>query len=429
MNKLPLSDQLPYQFLAPSLDPLCLWYARRTARSMLRRDHRVEAFDIDGLSHLRPLLGQGDAVLLTPNHTDHADSHVMFELSRRLGLPFYYMAAYQIFVGKERWFLPRIGAFPVDREGADLKAFKTGVDLLAKAKNPLVIFPEGEIYHLNDRLTPLREGAIAVAATAVKRLANPAKTVWIVPVALKYRYLDNHDPTPALHALMDDLERRATWWLQRHLSLVDRIYHYAQGMLCLKEYEYLGEPQRGPLADRLASLRDFILNRVEASRVPEKSRRSEALSVPERIKQARRACLDCLADEKTTLDEAAAVRKDLHDVFVAAQLYCYPGDYIRDCPTLERAAETLMKFEEDFLGVHIVKPRGPRKAVLRIGKPINVRAALAAAGKPRHAIPAITSDLESRIQSLLDAIGPGRPLEACTPPKLPSAPNLEANHP
>ena len=55
-----------------------------------------------------------------------------------------------------RHLLPRIGAFPIDREGADLRAFKAGVEILARGRQPLVIFPEGEVYHVYDRLTPLR---------------------------------------------------------------------------------------------------------------------------------------------------------------------------------------------------------------------------------------------------------------------------------
>jgi hypothetical protein len=46
-------------------------------------------------------------------------------------------------------------------------------------------------------LTPIREGAVAVAMAAEKRLAAAGKTMWIVPVALKYRFLEDHDPLPA----------------------------------------------------------------------------------------------------------------------------------------------------------------------------------------------------------------------------------------
>ncbi|MHC5541587.1 1-acyl-sn-glycerol-3-phosphate acyltransferase, partial [Singulisphaera rosea] len=266
MKRVPLADELPYRFYPPRLHPIVMKAATLGLPASLRRLHRVEEIDMQGLEVLQPLLAKGDGVLLTPNHPDYADCYMMFELGRRLRMPFFYMAAYQIFAGMNRWILPRIGVFPVDREGADLTAFKTGVDLLAKGKNPLVIFPEGEIYQMSERLTPLREGAVAVATTAVKRLAEAGKTVWIVPIALQYRFLDHADPLPKLHEVMQQLETRFTWWPQGQLSLIDRIYYYAEGVLGLKEFEYLGKVQGGGLKDRIASLARQILDRIEDRR-------------------------------------------------------------------------------------------------------------------------------------------------------------------
>jgi 1-acyl-sn-glycerol-3-phosphate acyltransferase len=406
VRQLPLGDQLPYHFYPPTLWRPLIWGGGFYLGRTLRRSHRVEEIDFEGLERVAPLLGKGDGVLLTPNHPDHADCFLMFELSRRLRTPFYYMAAYQIFEGKNRWFLPRIGVFPVDREGSDLTAFKTGVNVLAGGKNPLVIFPEGEIYRLAERLTPIREGAAAVAAAAAKKLGESGKTVWVVPVAIKYRFLDRHDPLPSLHELMDCLEERFTWWPQKDRALVERIYHYAEGLLGLKEHEYLGASQTGPLKERLANLADRILERIEKKRAG-KARQD---TVPVRVKEMRRACLDALADPGTTPEDADALRRDLHDLFVAVQIFSYPGDYVRAQPTLERVAETLAKFEEDFLGVEMSPPRGPRRAVLRLGEPVDVRPRLAAAGKPRLATAALSADLEARMQALLDSIPPGRPL-------------------
>jgi 1-acyl-sn-glycerol-3-phosphate acyltransferase len=408
MKRLPLADELPYRFYPPTLSPFWNWTACRLLPRWLRRHQQVEQVDIAGTEHLLPLLERGDSVLLAPNHPDHADCYMMFDLGRRVGRPFYYMAAYQIFAGKNRWVLPRIGVFPVDREGSDLTAFKTGVEVLAAGRNPLVIFPEGEIYRLSDRLTPIREGAVAVAAAAVRRLADPARTVSIVPVALKYRFLDHADPLPRLHRVMEDLEARFTWWPQTHRPLVERIYYYAQGVLALKEHEYLGSMQTGTLAERLAALARTILDRVEDRRVGK--RRDD--SVPVRVKELRRVCLDALADPATTPETAAEVRRDLHDLFVTVQLFSYPGDYVREDPTLERVSETLLKFEEDFLGVGEAPPHAPRRGVMRLGEPIDVRARLAAGGKPRVAVGALTSELEARMQALLDTIGPGRAIPA-----------------
>src|SRR5438270_581972 len=141
MKRLPLSDELPYKFYPPRLRSFVLWFGRYYLQYMLKCQQRVEEIDIAGMENVAALLNKGDGVLLTPNHPDHADCCLMFELGNRLRQPFYYMAAYQIFAGKNQWVLPRIGVFPVDREGSDITAFKTGVDVLARGKNPLVIFP------------------------------------------------------------------------------------------------------------------------------------------------------------------------------------------------------------------------------------------------------------------------------------------------
>lgn len=412
MKRVPLADELPYHFYPPRLHPIALKAATLGLPASLRRLHRVEAIDMEGLEVIRSLLARGDGVLLTPNHPDYADCYMMFELGRRLRMPFFYMAAYQIFAGVNRWILPRIGVFPVDREGADLTAFKTGVDLLARGKNPLVIFPEGEIYQMSERLTPLREGAVAVAASAVKRLAEAGKTVWIVPIALQYRFLDHADPLPKLHEVMQQLEARFTWWPQGHLSLVDRIYYYAEGVLGLKEFEYLGRVQSGGLKDRIAGLAREILDRMEDRRAGK--RRDEP--VPVRVKELRRACLDILADPKTTAEDAALARRDLHDLFVTIQCFSYPGDYVRESPTLERVSETLMKFRQDFLDAGEAPPHGPRRGILRVGEPIDVRERLAAGGRPRQAVAALTSELESRMQALINTIGPGRPIVGVAAP-------------
>ena len=301
MNRQPLADELPYRFVRPRLDPSCLWAARWIIGRSMRRDHKIEGVTFEGEGALRDRLGRGDGVLICPNHTDHADSHLLFALGRRVGLPFYYMIAYQILRGPRRWFLPRVGAFPVDREGADLAAFKKGGDLLARGKNPLVVFPEGEIHHLGDRVTPLREGALALATTAAKRAAARGATTWLVPVAIKYRYVDPDAAVPALHDALDALEGRSRWRPDRERPLVARFYRYAEAMMALKEVEYFGAARPGPLPGRLDGLREHLLGRIEARRSPGARRAGAAnADVPDRVKEIRRACLDVLARPEAT---------------------------------------------------------------------------------------------------------------------------------
>ena len=180
-----------------------------------------------------------------------------------------------------RWLFPRLGFFPVDREGSDLAAVKAAVEILSAGKHPLLVFPEGEVYHLTDRLTTLREGVAFLAASAAKK-KKEGKTVWIVPVGLKYRFLDGQDPMPVMLGLMDRLEHQFTWRNAREIPLVERIYRYAEALLTLKELEYLRAACSGPLPERIASLRSHILNGLEDRHL---GRRHEQDAVPSRVNE------------------------------------------------------------------------------------------------------------------------------------------------
>ncbi|MFO0957437.1 MAG: 1-acyl-sn-glycerol-3-phosphate acyltransferase [Isosphaeraceae bacterium] len=322
------------------------------------------------------------------------------------------MAAHQIFAGHAgipRWLLPRLGIFPVDREGSDPAAVKTATELLASAEHLLLVFPEGEVYYLADRLTPLREGVAFLAHRACKALADRGKKAWVVPVGIKYRFVDHHDPVPSFRERMAQLERRILWWPRHDRPLVERIARYAEASLALKELEYLGGAQAGPLRDRIVALRGRILDEVAGRRAG----KPVAGSDPERIKELRRRCLEALAQAPIAEADKAAIRRDLNDLYVAVQTLSYPGDYVFAAPTLERVAETLMKLDEDVLMASTGNPAvplGPRKAVVRVGEPIDVAAVAAQARRSREALAAVTSELERRIQGLLDGLGPGRPI-------------------
>ncbi len=87
---------------------------------MLRGEHRVDRIDVEGIERIRALRDRGDGVMIAPNHCDRADGLVLLDVADRLGWPFCAMVAYQIFEGNHglrRWLFPRLGIFPVDREG------------------------------------------------------------------------------------------------------------------------------------------------------------------------------------------------------------------------------------------------------------------------------------------------------------------------
>lgn len=139
----------------------------RPLRGYIRRRHcNLPEVAVRGTEQLKQLVAQEAGILITPNHPSYHDPIVMCEAADVVGRPFAFMTAWQVFarnVWVVRWLLQRHGCFSVEREGNDLHAFKQAVQILTDSTNPLVIFPEGLIYHINDRITPLREGPAAIA--------------------------------------------------------------------------------------------------------------------------------------------------------------------------------------------------------------------------------------------------------------------------
>lgn len=394
MNRQPY--QKPPRWWAPRLSPRWIRVWRPLTTREQHKKHHLERIELVGLEHVREALAQGQGVLITPNHSSHADCFALYEMTRQLGSPCYTMVAWQVFQ-RSSWLrqraLQHYGCFSIDREGTDLQAFRQAVDILEEAAEPLVVFPEGEVYHCNERITPFREGPAAMALLAARKAKRP---VVCIPCAIHYRYV--RDPMPELLTLMDRLEEEIHWRPRPDLPLAERIYRFAEGALALKELEYLGRTSSGPLPTRLEAFAQAVLGQLESRcgiEHPEST-------VPERVKVLRQYLIEHM--EALPADDPGRRRYegDLDDVFLVVQAFSYPGNYVSARPSVERIAETLDKFEEDVLGIKTATVRGARQATVRFGEPIPV-----CAERGKDAAARLTRFLEERVQGLLD----GEPID------------------
>jgi len=360
----------------------------------LRRQQRLVHIDVQGLEPVRQALHDGAGMLITPNHSFHYDSYVVMEAAHLLDRPFHILSAWQVFAmsGRfDRWLMQRHGCFSIDRESTDLQALKKAIEILRDSPYPLVVFPEGDIYHTNDRVTPFREGASAMAFSAAKQAQ---RKVVCVPCALKCWYVE--DPTPALNQAMGRLEERLLLRPRLKLSLPERLYRFSEAVLSLKEMEYLGAARVGPLPERVAELADSVLKRLE--RRYEITRRAEL--VPERVKEVRRRIIPKLEKADLSADERQQLGEDMEDLFFIIQLFSYPGDYVAEKPSIERIAETLDKFEEDVLGLTYPSIHAARRVVVRFGEPI----AVPREREKKEVVSQWTTMLEEKVQALLDQL-------------------------
>jgi hypothetical protein len=287
--------------------------------------------------------------------------------------------------------LQKHAVFSIDREGTDLESLKIGREILQQNPQPLVIFPEAEVYHCADRVTPFREGAAAIAIFSARKAE---RQIVVIPAAQNYRYLD--DPTDELLEVTSRLEESIHWRPRPELTLLEQIYSLGGALMALKELEFLGEVRSGTLPERTDFLARYILNRHEQLH----GIKGDSRTIPERVKELRRIALEAIGelDEEQQSDQRKQLDDMLDEVFLVVQLYSYPGDYVRENPTIERLAETLDKFEEDVLKCYSATVRGSRQATVTFGEPIPMEYS-----RDRSAIVTLTSSMEDQIQQMLDA--------------------------
>ncbi|MGH7363412.1 MAG: 1-acyl-sn-glycerol-3-phosphate acyltransferase [Candidatus Methylomirabilales bacterium] len=352
--------------------------------------------------------------LIAPNHAHYADPQVTFELARRAGRRFIYMATREAFDGWggwQGWIIQRLGVFSVNRGGANVEAQRFARAILVAGVYDLLMFPEGEIYLLNDVVMPLKPGVARLALEAADELSRQGRPrrVLIVPVAVKYEF--SEDITPALEATAARLETAV-----------------------------LGQPRSGPLYPRIVALGRELLARAERAHgltpLP-----GEGLF--ERVRRLRRSLLEDLerkqfgrVREGFDFDRARKLMiliqgrllgagagggyydppapppgdplaADLEAARLCARSVAFQEDYLLQDPTPERMAETLIKLEREVLGKEIRGSLGRRRAVIRIAPPLDVREFLAgeSAGSSRNeTIEAIVIRLHEALQGVLDSI-------------------------
>lgn len=374
--------------------PLGRWYNHRR---FLRREYRVRRIESFGWEPVREAAAAGDAVLLAPNHADHADPHVLLELAWRIGLELRFMAARELFDGGglQAWALQRVGVFSVDRDGPDLAAIRTAIGILAEGGHPLVIFPEGEIYHHHEWLDPLHEGVASILLRAAGKMAEGRRAL-LVPVALRFRH--DTEVEQSFPGRLSVLEERIGWKPKHSMELDERIVRLGAGVLALKEVEYLGHPGDGTLAQRLERLSGEMLAEVEGKHGAD----PRAVQVPERVRRARYRIRRRLLDVEDPPD--ATTRQELFDdldrAFVALQAHSYPAGYLLERPSLDRRAETVMRLEEDLLGA--CQYGSERSATAVAGEAVDVTALLASGELvAKGGAPELTAMLEERLGKLV----------------------------
>ena len=179
---------------------------------------------------------EGKRTIICSTHSHRHDPIILFLLSQVLNQQFNYVAAREIFdwwKGFCGWGLQRHGVYSVSRGTLDRQSMSKTKQLILNGERKLVVFPECEISGRNDRLLPVERGLASLFMHSMSDVqkVEPGAPVHVLPVALRYRYLD--DVTPALsNALLriekelgiavfeSDLQRRLTRVAKRLIAAI-----------------------------------------------------------------------------------------------------------------------------------------------------------------------------------------------------------------
>lgn len=361
------------------------------------------------------------------------------------------------------WLYSQLGGIPIQRGKLDRLGLKTVRDYFANGTLPMIAAPEGATNGHSEIVSPLEPGIAQMGFWCVEDLikAGRHEQVFIVPIGIRYQYIT--PPWAALEALLTQLEADVgiqpsanrgtteetapvtsdTWQLPigdspatPEARLYPRLYRLGIRLLGLMEgfyqrfYHYnppeatdapAASPSSDPnqlLADRLQALLNTALTVAE-----QYFGLQPRGSVPDRCRRLEQAAWDCIyRDDIKSLEALSAVERSLADriaeeadlriwhMRLVESFVAVTGRYVRENPTAERFAETLLLTWETVARLKgertYPRPRlGKQMATVTVGEPISVSDRWPDYQRDRRsakqAVTALTQDLQAALEAMI----------------------------
>ncbi|HIG27407.1 MAG TPA: 1-acyl-sn-glycerol-3-phosphate acyltransferase [Verrucomicrobiales bacterium] len=399
----------PYRYTPPKLNRLFLAILKQSNRAFILRSvaNRIRGITVLNMEAFTAARERaGGRILFLPNHPTHSDPWVMLELQRRCDANSLFMTAYDVFTrGRVRaWVVQHGGGFSVDRDASDSLAMKEAIGTMAAGRYMLTIFPEGNVFFNNDRVTPFLEGAAFMAMKAQKRVGT-RETVAVLPVAMKYTCLN--DETRTVRRMIKEAGVSLGLELKDNIDLLAKMRRIGITFLSQKlgERGFLTRPPEAELPTMLRNTAISITGRLE-----ERMALSPGTgdSLIDRLRKIRRA-IHVIRIDAAKEAEHSEVSEWADEAILVFRILSYSGEYVAENPTVDRFAETAVKLLED-LNSNARLPGWDRHVFVRFGEPVFLTDHLGAFGqKAREAVTHLTTSFETSVQQALDRINADNP--------------------
>ena len=385
------------------------WFIKLTqelARFNLYLKNKIEMAERD-LLHFHKI-PRGSGIILTSNHADETDPQVCFELSRRANKRFITMCNREAFdeaFGIAKLLLPRLGVFSIKRGSHDSAAIAYAKDVVKQGEDVLVIFPEGEIYYLNEKIQPFHSGAVDICLQAIieKRKTDPNWTAYIVPMAIKYHY--DQSIGPELEKRIAKMEGAMSIKAESSTALPDRVLELQKALLQSEERIYkVGENAQTAkeLREEIITTEQEILTEV-LDKHPEVKVRQEAPTI-DKAWQIEAELRNAISAEKDH-DKRKQLELDLAALKEVAQLTSWHPHYYTKDPNPDRLAEVVLKLEREIYKIQRPKQIASRNVSVKIARPIDMGKHVDDYTKDPHTVRhAVSERLQHEIQSLVTTL-------------------------
>ena len=395
-----------YRYFPPKPNRIVEVFLRWVNRRFYLRgsEHRIAEVVVENPEVIAQVRKRaGNRLLFLPNHSTHSDPPIMTEVFRQVGMPASFMAAYDIFLQSKlnAWCMQRAGCFSVDREGSDRASMKEALRIIKAGDRALTIFPEGNVYLMNDSVTPFLDGPAFLGLKAQKDL-GPDNPVIAVPVSLKVTHFT--DARKAVHDLFHQLASELDEEFDESADPVTEVKRL--GWLALRKVmASLAKSLPDDAGDDLsAALRGVAGELIAKLETELELSAKEGDDLIDRIRKVRRKIHSLRIVENSEMADFKA-RTLAAEAMLAYRLLTYPGTYLEENPTLDRMGETIQKVLEDLHSA-ILPPYAPRRAIVRFSEPIDLAVELSR-GKGRSQVTELTQRFEGAVQAGLDALNAG----------------------
>ncbi|MGF1566899.1 MAG: 1-acyl-sn-glycerol-3-phosphate acyltransferase [Nodosilinea sp.] len=466
MANFPSRAQPPLDFIPPNPDPRVLALARLGLPYWMARQEKirqVETTNVDQLVYLcRDFQAGQTRFLIAFRHPSPQDSFCLAHLiwyevpkrARQLGITlkrpihahFIYDRGIPLWAGAGvGWLYAKLGGTSIQRGKVDRQGLRSARQLLADGRWPLAAAPEGGNNGHTEIVSPLEPGVAQMGFWCVEDLhkADRPEQVVIVPLGIAYRYLippwkavdqwldrleqENGlsarvessvleyraDPVDASEAAMARRYQRLLSLGEHLLTLMEHYYHEVYGMpLPTRDASQL-DP--GQLTQRLATLVDTALRVAETYfNLPPKGspidrcRRIEQAGWDRIFRQDLAGDAPLSAVERGLADrEAEEASLRMWHMRLVENFVAVTGQYVRQRPSAERFAETLLILRDTVCLVKgedpFPRPKlGPQVAHLTVGEPLSVSDRWPAYQTNRkQAVVELTADLQTALEAMI----------------------------